>query len=96
MNSAFRDLAPGAPRARVSFDGRPLDLPRGMNLAAALLSAGVAVFRKTPVTAAPRAPYCMMGACFDCLVEIDGLRLQACMTEVREGLVIRSAGGRDD
>jgi predicted molibdopterin-dependent oxidoreductase YjgC len=78
----------------VTFDGRPLDLPAGMTLAAALLAAGVGVLRATPVSGAPRGPFCMMGACFDCLVEIDGIRVQACMTEVREGLAIRSTGGR--
>lgn len=96
MRNAFRDLGPDAPRVGVTFDGRPLDLPAGMTLAAALLTAGVGVLRTTPVSAAPRGPFCMMGACFDCLVEIDGARVQACMTEVREGLAIRSIRGRDD
>jgi NADH dehydrogenase/NADH:ubiquinone oxidoreductase subunit G len=32
----------------------------------------------------------MMGICFDCLVEVDGtLNTQACMTPVREGMVVR-------
>lgn len=61
----------------------------GANLAAALLAAGVEVFRHTPVSGAPRAPFCMMGACFDCLVEIEGVVRQACMLEVTEGLEIR-------
>ena len=65
-----------------------LSLPEGANLAAALLAAGVGVFRHTPVSGAPRGPFCMMGACFDCLVEIDGVVRQACMIEVTEGLQI--------
>ena len=77
-----------APRVRVAFDGQPLDLPEGANLAAALLAAGVTAFRHTPVSGAPRGPFCMMGACFDCLVEIDGTVRQACMIEVAEGMVI--------
>ncbi|MDU8909737.1 (2Fe-2S)-binding protein [Aestuariicoccus sp. MJ-SS9] len=85
--SPFLELDQG-PRVRVHFDGRPFDLPEGANLAAALLAAGVGVFRHTPVSGAPRAPYCMMGACFECLVEIDGVVRQACMIEVTEGLRI--------
>lgn len=85
--SPFLELEHGA-RVRVHFDGQPLDLPNGANLAAALLAAGVKVFRHTPVSGAPRAPYCMMGACFECLVEIDGATRQACMLKVREGLLI--------
>jgi len=73
----------------VTFDGRALHLPDGANLAAALLAAGVDVFRQTPVSGAPRGPFCMMGACFDCLVEIDGVVRQACMVEVAAGLAIR-------
>jgi len=76
------------PRAEVTFDGAPLRLPEGANLAAALLAAGIDVFRNTPVSGAPRGPFCMMGACFDCLVEIDGVVRQACMIEVSPGLQI--------
>ncbi|MFK7937885.1 MAG: (2Fe-2S)-binding protein [Roseovarius sp.] len=85
--SPFHELA-DAPRVDVSFDGQTLSLPDGSNLAAALLAAGVGVFRHTPVSGAPRAPFCMMGACFDCLVEVDGVVRQACMLNVSEGLQI--------
>lgn len=94
MKPAFHDLAPGAPRVAVTVDGAPMALPAGANLAAALLAAGVTVFRATPVSGAPRGPFCMMGACFDCLVEIDGVTRQACLTEVRPGLAIRRPAGR--
>ncbi len=81
------------PRVEVVFDGTPLSLPAGANLAAALLAAGIGEFRRTPVSGAPRAPFCMMGACFDCLVEIDGVVRQACMLDVREGLIISKPQG---
>ncbi|WP_371225990.1 (2Fe-2S)-binding protein [Roseovarius sp. 2305UL8-3] len=85
--STFLELD-DAPRVDVSFAGQTLHLPEGANLAAALLAAGVDVFWHTPVSGAPRAPFCMMGACFDCLIEIDGVVQQACMLEVSEGLQI--------
>lgn len=84
--------ASSAPRVEVRFDGAPLLLPLGANLAAALLATGIERFRDTPVSGAPRAPFCMMGACFDCLVEIDGVQRQACMIEVAEGLQITRPG----
>lgn len=90
----FRDLSPAAPRVRVTLDGAPLDLPDGANLAAALLGAGVTAFRATPVSGAPRGPFCMMGACFDCLIEVDGVTRQACMMQVRAGLALSRPGGR--
>jgi len=81
----------------VTFDGQRLNLPDGENLAAALLAAGIQTFRHTAKSGAPRGPFCMMGACFDCLVEIDGVVRQACMLEVEPGLEIArpSAGGGD-
>lgn len=96
-DSPFLDLET-APRVAVSIDGAPLELPEGANLAAALLAAGVTVFRHTPVSGAPRGPFCMMGACFDCLVDIDGVTRQACMIEVSQGLrIIRPRDlGADD
>lgn len=88
--SRFESLGAGD-TVTVTWDGAPLDLPDGANLAAALLAAGIDRFRRTPVSGAPRGPFCMMGACFDCLVEIDGVARQACMVEVCAGLDIRTA-----
>lgn len=82
---------------RIEFAGQELELGEGDNLAAALLAAGVTPFRHTPVSGAPRNPFCMMGACYDCLVEIDGVTRQACMTEVYGGMVIhRPKAGRQN
>lgn len=73
----------------VLFEGKPLQLRHGVSVAAALLEAGVRHFRDTPTNAAPRAPFCMMGVCFDCLMVIDGLaNQQACMVRVSEGMTI--------
>ncbi|MDW3204777.1 MAG: (2Fe-2S)-binding protein [Alphaproteobacteria bacterium] len=89
MKPAFRNLDTDGRRVRVIFDGRGLSLPEGENLAASLLAAGIHTFRETPLSGAPRAPFCMMGACYDCLVEIDGVVRQACLVAVREGMTIR-------
>lgn len=90
----FRRVEQGGPdTCEVVFSGRKLALPRHTNLAASLLAAGITSFRKTPGSGAPRGPYCMMGACFDCLVKIDGETRQACMETVRDGLVIEQVHG---
>ena len=78
------------------LDGQALDLPEGANLAAALLGAGVTVFRATRVSGAPRGPFCMMGACFDCLIEVEGVTRQACMMQVSEGMVLTRPVGRGE
>ena len=46
------------------------------------------------VSGSPRAPYCMMGVCFDCLMEIDGVgNRQACLTPVADGMQVRRQRG---
>jgi len=79
----------GGPPVRFRFEGREFQAPEGMNLAAALLANGEAVFRESLVSGAPRGPFCLMGACFECLVVIDGKPgRQACMAEVAENMEV--------
>lgn len=88
----FRRIEPGAAQAgpTLSFEGRQIAFHPGDSLAAALLAAGVEALRQSPIDASPRAPYCMMGICFDCLVEIDGRQnQQACLTPAQDGMVVR-------
>lgn len=94
-SALFRSHGP-APSTSVTlrFHDRCISAPAGTSIAAALLLNGVEAFRGTPVTSAPRAPYCMMGVCFDCLVEVDGVPgRQACLIPVREGMVVRRQQG---
>ena len=73
----------------VHIDGRPVAVPVGCTAAAAMLIHGEGATRTTPVSGSPRAPYCMMGVCFECLMTIDGIpSRQACLVPVREGMRI--------
>ena len=91
----FRPLsASEGPTVALTFNGRALQAPAGISVAAALLASGVSAFRTTPVSGAARAPFCMMGACFDCLVEIDGVpNRQSCLTAVASGMKVRTQQG---
>jgi len=89
--------APADATIQIWFNDQPLSVPGGRSVAAALLAAGVQRFRATPVSGAPRAPYCMMGACFECLVEIDGMpSRQSCLVTVQDGMRIHSQEGARD
>lgn len=92
----FRRVSdPGAEEITVSIDGAPATARAGDSVAAALLAAGHLQCRTTPVSDAPRAPYCLMGVCFECLVEIDGIgNRQACMVRVAPGMRIATQHGR--
>ena len=83
-----------APAVTVWFEDRPLACREGESVAAAMLAAGEIAFRSTPVSGEARGPYCLIGICFDCLIEIDGVaNRQACLTEVREGMRLRRQQG---
>ena len=73
--------------SRSRSTGKRVTARAGDTVAAALLAAGFDHCRTTPISGAPRAPYCMMGVCFDCLVTIDGIgNRQGCLVQVREGM----------
>lgn len=90
-DSPFNELQ-NSTRVRVWLDDSSLDLPKDMNLAAALLLVGVKNFRYTHVSGTPRAPFCMMGTCFECRVKVNGVTRLACMLKVEKGLRIYRAG----
>jgi hypothetical protein len=96
--SGFRRISEPAPAKAgvpVTVEGRDIRVPEGASAAAAMLLAGLATTRETPVTGAPRAPYCLMGICFDCLAEIDGTpNRQSCMVTVAPGMTIRRQLGK--
>jgi D-hydroxyproline dehydrogenase subunit gamma len=74
---------------RFTFEGRAVDAREGDSVATALVAAGIGPVRFSAVSGEPRAPYCMMGICFECLVEIDGCaNRQACMVRVRPGMQV--------
>ncbi len=79
----------------VHVDGKPVSVRAGDSAATAAMLAGLLPSRLTPVSGAPRAPYCMMGVCFECLMTIDGVgSRQACLEPVREGMRIEVQSGR--
>ena len=95
MFKLLPELATEAATVGVTIDGRAYTARAGDSVAATLLAAGAAHCRTTPVSGAPRAPYCMMGVCFDCLVIVDGVgNRQGCMVRVRDGMRIETQKGK--
>lgn len=96
MSDAGRSRSAGSgARLNFTFDGRPLTGRAGDTVAASLLANGIVACRETPVSDTPRAPYCLMGVCFDCLVVIDGVgNRQGCLVPLRDGMHIETQHGR--
>jgi hypothetical protein len=83
------------PAVAVEVEGRTVRVPKGASAAAAVLLAGLSSIRDTAVGGGERAPCCMMGVCFDCLAEIDGVpNRQSCMVAAEPGMRLCRQRGR--
>ena len=72
------------------IDGQPVRVKAGSSVAAALRVAGGMGVARTSVTGQPRAPFCGMGVCQECRVQIDGRRRLACQTVCAEGMRVET------
>ncbi len=76
-------------KLQITLNGQKILVPAGTTVAAAALSQGLRATRTTPVSGVQRAPFCMMGVCYECLMVIDGKANQrACVTFVEDGMEI--------
>jgi NADPH-dependent 2,4-dienoyl-CoA reductase/sulfur reductase-like enzyme len=84
-------IRPVGRKITIRFDGTEIPALAGETVAAALSAAGVLSVRRT-WSGAPRGLYCGIGACFDCLVSIDGRAGQrACLAEAADGMEVTGA-----
>jgi len=92
----FKQLTdPGDPTFHVYIDGEAILARPGDTIAAILLRTPPYVARHTPVKETPRAPFCLMGVCFDCLATVDGITsVQTCMVEARPDMRIERPRGK--
>lgn len=82
-------------RVRIYLDGNPIEVNAQDTVAAVLLAQPQVWSRLSPVSQAPRAPYCLMGVCFECLVTIDGVpSQQACQVQVHSEMRIERPRGK--
>lgn len=92
----FKQLAdPERKSFSVLIDGATVAAREGETVAAVLLRAPPHIARHTPVKETPRAPYCLMGVCFDCLATVDGeTSVQTCLIEAQPGMRIDRPTGQ--
>jgi len=74
-----------------SFDGRQVEAFSAETVAAALWASGIQGWPADESYGPPaRALFCAMGVCQQCAVWIEGVRVEACRTPVRDKLDVRS------
>lgn len=78
-----------AGKVTVYIDGEPVIAELNDTVAAVLVRQSEIWARSSPISGDRRAPYCMMGVCFECLAEVDGVAcVQTCLETVRDGMRI--------
>ena len=76
------------------INNKTVEVAKGTTVAAAVLSHGLSYTRTTAVSGAKRAPFCMMGVCFECLMVINGQPNQrGCSTYVEDGMTVEIQQG---
>ena len=75
----------------IDFEGARLNVPAGITVAAAVMGySGENYIRRSPAGGEKRAPFCFMGVCHECLMQIDGIPdQQTCIIEVKDGMRIK-------
>jgi glycine/D-amino acid oxidase-like deaminating enzyme len=90
MRLTHKTIRPTGAAISIRFDGQDIPALAGETVAASLSAAGIVAFRRTP-SGAPRGLHCGMGACFDCVVTIDGrIGQRACLAKVADGMQVSS------
>jgi D-hydroxyproline dehydrogenase subunit gamma len=71
----------------IFVNGKAVEAYEGESVLTALMAADVMTMSRDSFGRL-RTPYCNMGVCFDCMVEVEGApsRVRACLTPVRAGM----------
>lgn len=84
-------------KVKFTFEGSDIEGYEGEPIAAALVAAGVKVFRRSTRYHRPRGFFCATGKCASCLMEVEGKpNVMVCMAPVRQGLAVRRQHGKGD
>lgn len=82
----FRQLADDDPIVTIFLDGEAISARAGEPVAMALLRHGISSFHDGPKTG-PRGPYCMMGVCYDCILDSETEKAtQSCQLMAEDGM----------
>ena len=94
MRVVHHPVLPNATKCKqvtIRVDGVEIEACEGEPIAAALVAAGIRVFRMTRKRKEPRRIFCAVGRCTDCVMTVDGQsNVRTCITPVRDGMEIQT------
>jgi D-hydroxyproline dehydrogenase subunit gamma len=71
---------------QIFINGQSILVLEGISVAAALAQAKS--YSRLSVSGEQRTPFCGMGVCQECRVNIDGIRVLACQTLCQQGMKV--------
>jgi sarcosine oxidase, subunit alpha len=81
----------------LELDGDPLPAREGEPIAAALIGADQLLFARSPKYHRPRGPFCLSGACSQCLMSVDGVpNVPTCRVPARPGMRLQRQNALPD
>lgn len=84
---AMKRLSTAGATVSIELDGQSVPAREGEPAACAMLAAGEQVFSRSPKYHRPRGPYCLEGACAQCLMRVDGVpNVPTCRVPVKAGM----------
>jgi predicted molibdopterin-dependent oxidoreductase YjgC len=93
LDHAVLGADPSMNEVEIFLDGKPLKAREGEPVMAALVAAGVKVFRHT-AKGSPRRMFCGIGRCTDCVMKVDGVPgVRTCVTRVHAGMRVERQDG---
>jgi len=78
----------------IIVDGKKVKAREGETIAAALIAAGIKVFRYSVKKNEPRSLFCAIGRCTDCVMTVNNKsNVRTCITLVKDGMEIEIQKG---
>lgn len=78
----------------ITVDGKKNKAREGETIAAALIAAGIKVFRYSVKRDEPRSLFCAIGRCTDCVMTVNNKsNVRTCITLVENGMKIETQKG---
>lgn len=75
----------------IEVNGKEITAFAGESIAAAMMASGLRTARMTKQDGSPRGYFCGMGACFDCIATVDGVKnVRTCNTLVHPGCEVET------
>lgn len=76
----------------ISVNGHEVEALEGESLAAALWASGTMILESGKRGKRKKTPFCFIGICGECRVEVDGKNVMSCNTRVVGGMRVITSG----